>query len=73
MVANWEDDVLWTVSGDKTAIRWNLQTNKSDTTLTHPDFVKSIGLLPSGHVITGCRDEHIRVYDPSVFYYFDLD
>ena len=32
----------------------------------HPDFVKSITVLPSGHVVTGCRDENIRVWDSAV-------
>jgi WD40 repeat protein len=42
-----------------------LQTGKKDTTLEHPDFVKSISVLPSGHIVTGCRDEQIRVFDPA--------
>jgi WD40 repeat protein len=33
--------------------------------LKHPDFVKSIAVLPSGHIVTGCRDEIIRVFDPA--------
>ena len=34
--------------------------------MIHPDFVKSIIVLNSGHVITGCRDENIRVWDGAV-------
>ncbi len=57
MVANWEDDVLWTVSGDKTAIRWNLQTNKCDTILNHPGFVHQNGKLYLQPCLTNYHDE----------------
>jgi WD40 repeat protein len=33
--------------------------------LEHPDFVKSIAVLPSGHIVTGCRDEIVRIFDPA--------
>jgi WD40 repeat protein len=73
LVLLFDDDSLWSVSADKTAIRWYLpvliylkQTSEIDTKLEHPDFVKSITVLNSGFVITGCRDEKIRVWDPSV-------
>jgi WD40 repeat protein len=43
-----------------------IQTGKLDTRLKHPDFVRSVTVASSGHVITGCRDESIRVWDDSV-------
>ncbi|ORX84792.1 WD40 repeat-like protein [Basidiobolus meristosporus CBS 931.73] len=56
------EDEIWSVSGDKTARRWSLDTGKQDTTLEHPDFVKCVTVAGS-YVITGCRDENVRVFD----------
>ncbi|KAK9762959.1 hypothetical protein K7432_010786 [Basidiobolus ranarum] len=56
-----EDDI-WSVSGDKTARRWSLETGKQDTVLEHPDFVKCVTVVEP-YLITGCRDENVRVYD----------
>ncbi|KAL7754217.1 hypothetical protein RI367_000198 [Sorochytrium milnesiophthora] len=58
------DSALWSASADRTVCRWNSSTNSIDTRLTHPDFVKCV--LPiehGGYVVTGCRDERIRVWD----------
>ncbi|KAF9438886.1 hypothetical protein BGZ76_003572 [Entomortierella beljakovae] len=52
---------IWSVSADKTARRLDLETNKVDTTLVHPDFVKSI-VLAGPYVITGGRQETVRVW-----------
>ncbi|KAG0006448.1 hypothetical protein BGZ65_007915 [Modicella reniformis] len=49
------------VSADKTARRLDLETKKVDTTLDHPDFVKSIALA-GPYVVTGGREETIRVW-----------
>ncbi|KAI8613083.1 WD40-repeat-containing domain protein [Chytriomyces sp. MP71] len=56
------DDELWSVSADKTAKRWNLEAAKPDSSFEHPDFVKCI-CVHGSYVITGCRDENIRVFD----------
>ncbi|KAI8900890.1 WD40-repeat-containing domain protein [Globomyces pollinis-pini] len=62
---DWDNEVLWSVSGDKTARRWDLETGNVDSTLNHPDFVKSLTLLSNGFVVTGCRDENFRIWNPS--------
>ncbi|KAG0055798.1 hypothetical protein BGZ83_007378 [Gryganskiella cystojenkinii] len=52
---------IWSASADKTAQRLDLETKKVDTTLLHPDFVKSIALA-GPYVVTGGRQETIRVW-----------
>ncbi|CAO3575215.1 unnamed protein product [Mortierella alpina] len=52
---------IWSASADKTAQRLDLETKKVDTTLEHPDFVKSISLA-GPYVVTGGRQETIRVW-----------
>ncbi|KAF9935561.1 hypothetical protein BGZ67_003368 [Mortierella alpina] len=52
---------IWSASADKTAQRLDLETKKVDTTLEHPDFVKSISLA-GPYVVTGGRQESIRVW-----------
>ncbi|KAI8816790.1 WD40-repeat-containing domain protein [Fimicolochytrium jonesii] len=55
---------LWSVSADKTAKRWDLETNIADSTFEHPDFVRSLCVFPGGaHLATGCRDENVRIWD----------
>ncbi|CAG8505639.1 11232_t:CDS:2 [Diversispora eburnea] len=56
------DEEMWTASADTTVKRWDLSTGKPDTTFKHPDFVKCISLF-GPYVITGSRDEIIRVFD----------
>ncbi|KAI8064364.1 WD40-repeat-containing domain protein [Gongronella butleri] len=56
-----EDD-LWSGSADKTVRRWNIETGEVDTTLTHPERVKSI-VLCGPYVVTGCSDDNIYVWD----------
>ncbi|CAG8492357.1 10820_t:CDS:2 [Acaulospora colombiana] len=56
------DDEMWTASADTTVKRWDLITGKPDTTFEHSDFVKCIAFFGS-FVITGSRDETIRVFD----------
>ncbi|KAJ3266363.1 hypothetical protein HDU77_001434 [Chytriomyces hyalinus] len=56
------DGELWSVSADKTAKRWNLENSVPDSSFEHPDFVKCIHVYGS-YVLTGCRDENIRVFD----------
>ncbi|KAK5828131.1 WD40-repeat-containing domain protein [Linnemannia elongata] len=52
---------IWSTSADKTAQRLDLETKKVDTTLLHPDFVKSIALA-GPYVVTGGRQESVRVW-----------
>ncbi|KAF9362164.1 hypothetical protein BGX34_006674 [Mortierella sp. NVP85] len=52
---------IWSASADKTARRLDLETKKVDTTLDHPDFVKSFALA-GPYVVTGGREETIRVW-----------
>ncbi|KAF9933169.1 hypothetical protein FBU30_006335 [Linnemannia zychae] len=52
---------IWSTSADKTAQRLDLETKKVDTSLLHPDFVKSIALA-GPYVVTGGRQESIRVW-----------
>lgn len=62
-----EDGDLWTASADKTAKHLVRENGwKSDTTLTHPDFVRDIVVHEKGGwAITACRDEEVRVWDRS--------
>jgi len=55
---------LWTASSDKTVKRLVRARNwEADTTLPHPDFVRDVKYFDeSGHVVTACRDEHVRVW-----------
>ncbi|RKP23460.1 WD40-repeat-containing domain protein [Syncephalis pseudoplumigaleata] len=53
---------LWTASADKTARRWDLATCSEDTSLEHPAAVRSVHTV-GPYVVTGCRDEHVRVFD----------
>ncbi|KAI9347040.1 quinon protein alcohol dehydrogenase-like superfamily [Obelidium mucronatum] len=53
---------LWSVSADKTVKRWNLEAGIPDSSYEHPDFVKCV-CVHGSYVITGCRDENIRVFD----------
>ncbi|KAJ1929650.1 hypothetical protein IWQ60_000974 [Tieghemiomyces parasiticus] len=57
-----EDVELWSASADKTAKQWNLVTGRCMTTLTHPDVVKAV-TVTEAYVITGCRDENVRIWD----------
>ena len=73
------DGDLWTASADKTAKHLSRAVSKDDgltaiadpqseweidTTLSHPDFVRAIVSHPTlGWVITGCRDEEVRVWN----------
>ncbi|KAG0302039.1 hypothetical protein BGZ98_007848 [Dissophora globulifera] len=52
---------MWSASADKTVRRLDLETKKVDTTLEHPDFVKSIALA-GPYIVTGGRQETIRVW-----------
>ncbi|KAI8913569.1 WD40-repeat-containing domain protein [Gorgonomyces haynaldii] len=60
-----EQECIWSVSADKTCRRLDLTTSKFDLKFVHPDYVKSVILLPNGHIATGCRDENIRIWDPT--------
>ena len=59
------EDTLWSFSADKTARKWDLETQKCELKLEHPDYVKSLTVLGNGWIATGCRDEHIRLWDPT--------
>ncbi|CAK1361247.1 putative WD repeat-containing protein [Cercospora beticola] len=56
---------LWTASADKTAKHLVRERNwEADTTLQHPDFVRCVLAFEDlGLVVTGCRDEEVRVWD----------
>lgn len=57
--------IYWVASGDKTAKRWEVETGKCEATYEHPDFVKSVA-VSGAYLITGCRDENIRIWDMAV-------
>jgi outer membrane protein assembly factor BamB len=58
-----EEGELWSASADKTAVSIDIETGRVDTTLTHPDFVKCVAVVPNlGIVATGCRDGNIRIW-----------
>ncbi|KAI8807058.1 WD40-repeat-containing domain protein [Cladochytrium replicatum] len=58
------DGQLWSASADNTVKRWDLDTDTADSTLTHPDFAKSVAVSIEGtYVFTGSRDENVRVWD----------
>ena len=69
------DADLWTSSADKTAKHTPrsdddsnpFQSQKPDTTLQHPDFVRAVLTTPPLPVVgilvvTACRDEHVRIW-----------
>ena len=58
---------LWTASSDKTAAHLVRSRGwEADTVLEHPDFVRDICYDDaSGYVVTACRDEGVRVWDPT--------
>lgn len=66
LVLRYDDNQLFSVSADKTLCRWDLETCKCDLKLEHPDYVVSLVITPNGLIATGCRDENIRLWDPSV-------
>ncbi|KAF2858638.1 WD40 repeat-like protein [Piedraia hortae CBS 480.64] len=59
-----EGDV-WTASADKTAkLLLREEGWRADLSLPHPDFVRDIVVASAaGVVVTGCRDEHVRIWD----------
>ncbi|KAF2003101.1 WD domain-containing protein [Amniculicola lignicola CBS 123094] len=59
------DGDMWTASADKSAKCLSRARNwDADTTLVHPDFVRDVIVdEESGWVVTGCRDEEVRVWD----------
>jgi len=59
-----EENNLWSVSADKTIRRWDLDTMKNDLTIEQEDFVKTC-IKVGGNIITGSRDDKIRIYDIS--------
>lgn len=68
-----EDADMWTASADTTARRIDVRDGvkkdgaRSDTVLKHPDYVNDVVMEPRGRwVVTGCRDEEVRVWDISV-------
>ncbi|KAL9094154.1 MAG: hypothetical protein Q9165_003569 [Trypethelium subeluteriae] len=58
---------FWTASSDKTAKHIVRSRGwEADTVLDHPDFVRDICYdEASGYVVTACRDEGVRVWDPT--------
>ncbi len=49
-------------SADNTVRSWNLATTKCTQVFQHPDTVKSFAIHQK-YLITGCRDENMRVWD----------
>ena len=62
------DDDLWTASADGTVKCLGRERGwKADTVLIHPDFVRDVVVDErGGWVITGCRDEDVRVWNRAV-------
>ncbi len=62
------DDDLWTASADGTVKCLSRERGwKADNVLTHPDFVRDVVVDDrGGWVITGCRDEDVRVWNRAV-------
>ena len=60
------DGDLWTASADKTAKHLVRERNwEPDTVLDHHDFVRDVVVAEDlGYIITACRDEEVRVWDP---------
>lgn len=60
------DGDLWTASADNTAKHLVRDRHwESDTVLQHHDFVRDVAVAEyTGLVITACRDEEVRVWDP---------
>lgn len=58
---------VWTASSDKTAAHLVRSRGwEADTILEHPDFVRDVCYDDaSGYVVTACRDEGVRVWDPT--------
>ncbi|RKP35714.1 WD40-repeat-containing domain protein, partial [Dimargaris cristalligena] len=56
-----DDTELWSCSADKDIKQWCPRTGQCIITLTHPNVVKSL-TVTDAHVITGCRDENIRIW-----------
>jgi WD40 repeat protein len=56
---------LYTASSDNTAaILSRAQNWALDTSLPHPDYVRSVAIDEErGYVVTACRDEEVRVWD----------
>jgi WD40 repeat protein len=51
--------------------RWDLVSGKCTATFKHPDWVKCFALA-GNYLITGSRDENIRVWDLSVRCLFSI-
>lgn len=66
------DGDLWTASADKTAKCLSREANwQADMTLDHPDFVRDVAVCEQGGwVVTGCRDEEVRVWNRAVSIFF---
>lgn len=62
------DDDLWTASADGTVKCLSRERGwKTDTVLTHPDFVRDVVVDErGGWVVTACRDEDVRVWNRAV-------
>ncbi|KAF2229912.1 WD40 repeat-like protein [Viridothelium virens] len=58
---------FWTASSDKTAKHIVRSRGwEADTVLDHPDFVRDVCYdEASGYIVTACRDEGVRVWDPT--------
>jgi WD40 repeat protein len=56
---------LWTASADRSAKCLSRERKfAADTTLQHPDYVRCVAVSErQGVVVTGCRDEQVRVWD----------
>ncbi|KAJ1949526.1 hypothetical protein IWQ62_006719, partial [Dispira parvispora] len=61
--ADEEDEAeLWSGSVDKFTLQWNVRHGRVETKLEHPNVASSV-LVTDAFAVTGCRDEHVRVWD----------
>ena len=68
---------LWTASADGTVKCLERQRNwEADTTLEHGDYVRTVAFVNDGRgnswVVSGGRDEEIKVWNTGVSYHFRL-
>ncbi|KAJ1654497.1 hypothetical protein IWQ61_005582 [Dispira simplex] len=62
-IADENDEVeLWSGSVDKFALQWDVSRGSVEIKLEHPNVASSL-LVTDAFAVTGCRDEHVRVWD----------
>ncbi|KAJ3129118.1 hypothetical protein HK098_002359 [Nowakowskiella sp. JEL0407] len=56
------DGSIWSASADNMVKRWDLETSTPDSSYDHPDFAKCLAVVMGTYLITGSRDENIRIW-----------